>query len=113
MMFLLFAVPSVNELPAPPPPPPVVVTVPAAAPLPRLVRVDGAAGPVSVTVALPGHYDCTGDDNTSAVCVRDDAQPNLPANRDGDQPGATLGSTDADYGADLTGQLCAIKPELC
>lgn len=32
---------------------------------------------------------------------------------DGDQPGQTLGSTDAGYGADLTAKSCEIKPWLC
>lgn len=109
-MFLLLAVAAVNEISVAPPPPPVVVTVAPPVALSPIV-VAAPAGPV--TVVIPGHYDCTGDSNDTAACVRDDTQPERPASPAGDQPGATLGSLDPAYGADLTAQLCAVKPWFC
>lgn len=99
---------------------PVEVTTTSSAPAPspataRPVQIADAAVTTTTTapLAVPGHYSCTGATNETAVCGRDEDQPERPASLTGDQPGQTLGSTDAAYGADLTAQLCAVKPWLC
>jgi hypothetical protein len=91
----------------------------------------GEADPVATATKPPsGHYACpAGMDATTQFdgpdCTADvtadpgpnnaspDADPAYPNGADGDQPGQTLGSTDAAYGADLTAKSCAIKPWLC
>lgn len=97
--------------PASPPVPPAPPARPAATPSGHYTC---PAGMDSATQYDAGP-DCTADvvadpgpNNTSP-----NADPTLPNGPDGDQPGQTLGSTDAAYGADLTAKSCAIKPWLC
>ena len=109
---LLFAVASFVGGPqiATPPPTPVAV---AAAPAP--VAIATPAVEIAPVVTPAGHYTCTGEDNETADCQLDPEPVGriLTVAPGSDIPGQTLGSTDAAYGADLNGQLCAVKPEFC
>ncbi len=89
----------------PPAPPSVVVVVPAPAPIPTRVVVPAPA------VAMPGHFTCTGDSNETADCTVD--PPAGDTTNHGDDPAGLLSTTDPAYAADLTAQLCAVKPVFC
>ena len=107
---LLFAVATFVGGPQIATPPPAPATVVAPAP----VAIATPAVEV-VPVAPAGHYTCSGADNETADCHLDPE----PAGRvltvapGSDIPGQTLGTTDPAYGAELTSQLCAIKPWYC
>jgi hypothetical protein len=100
-----------------------------AVPAPTTVTTE-IAQPAVTAKPQSGHFVCPGGMNSTTQfdgpdCLADntvdpgpanaspDTDPNLPNGADGDQPGQTLGSTDAAYGADLTAKSCAIKPWLC
>jgi hypothetical protein len=104
-------------------------TAPAAVPAPPVKLVVTPPAP-KVAANQSGHYVCFNMDAGTQYapgpdCKADvtadpgpnNASPNndpaFPNGADGDQPGQTLGSTDAAYGADLTAKSCAIKPWLC
>ena len=104
-MFLLLAIATVNEVP-PVPPAPVVAVVATPDPVTRPITVGG------VTVALPGHYDCSGTTNEDAGCVRVpqvDPGPNVGS----DVPELMAGAGDVAYRERLVGELCAVKPWYC
>jgi hypothetical protein len=123
---------TVMPIEQPAPAPDVTTTTTTVAPATVTTEIGRAAtvtAPPPAVASQSGHFVCPGgmaaatqfDGPDCTADVSADPGPNpvsdaeraLTNGADGDQPGQTLGSTDADYGADLTAKSCAIKPWLC
>lgn len=64
------------------------------------------------TLAKPGHYACTGDDNATVDCANDETGVDVTPNH-GDDPAALQANADpADTGR-LNAEYCAAKPWTC
>lgn len=120
--------------PAPAPAPVTTTTTtapPAAVPAPKTPPTTEIGQAATITKPQSGQYACPGGMTSAnqydpgADCALVDAtdpgpvnaspnnDPALPAGLDGDQPGQTLGSTDAAYGAWLSARSCEVKPWTC